>query len=172
MMSAYEGEVLNSCGTVKLDFSVASVVAVSGSGPNICGHLIVYAGGGGGTYFHVAGSTVKNLLTAYPHYMSEAGYRRYLKENKKTELRRVNVKLSNPDGASLYIEELMSKKWTWGVLPNNCVAFVEEVLAAGGGDWGGSYSNCPALAVKDTIEVQAQQYLRGLERSILASYGY
>ena len=171
-MSAYEGEILNECGTVNLDFSVAYVVAVSGSGPNVCGHLLVYAGGGGGTYFHVAGSTPKNLLTAYPHYMSEAGYRRYLKENKKTELRRVRVRLSNPDGASLYIENLMAEKWTWGVLPNNCVAFVEEVIAAGGGDWAGSYSNCPALAVKDTIAVHAQRYLLELERSIYRANGF
>lgn len=170
-MSAYEGEILNSCGTVSMDFSTAYVVAVSGSGPNVCGHLLVYAGGGGGTYFHVAGASASNLLTAYPHYMSEAGYRRYLKENKKTELRRVRVKLSNPAGAGLYIEELMSKKWTWGVLPNNCVAFVEEVLDAGGGDWGGSVTNCPALAVQETIEVQAQQYLMGLEQSIRRAYG-
>lgn len=38
---AYEGELLNECGTLHVDLSKIAVVAVSGSGPNVCGHLIV-----------------------------------------------------------------------------------------------------------------------------------
>jgi hypothetical protein len=34
---AYEGDILNACGLIQIDFSETYVVAVSGDGPNICG---------------------------------------------------------------------------------------------------------------------------------------
>src|SRR5690606_18206778 len=117
--------------------------AVSGSGPNKCGHLLMGTGARGDMiYFHVA------LVRGYPKYMTEAGYQRYLKENGKSELRRRHLALPDPQAARVYLERLMSETWNWYLLPNNCVAFVEEVIAAGGGTWG-SYSNCPAVATQD-----------------------
>jgi hypothetical protein len=32
---AYEGEILNQCGLIQLDFSATCIVAVSGDGPNV-----------------------------------------------------------------------------------------------------------------------------------------
>ncbi|MGF6934289.1 hypothetical protein OKW41_003428 [Paraburkholderia sp. UCT70] len=136
---SYEGEVLDACGVVNVDFSKTSVVAVSGDGPNVCGHLLLYADSRGGFYFQVAG------LKDYPRYLDLGGYGRYLKESGKVELIRRPVDIPDPNGALLKLEELMSKSWTWWVLPHNCVAFCEDVITAGGGTWG-SYSNCPAIA--------------------------
>jgi hypothetical protein len=94
-------------------------------------------GGIPGMYFQVAG------IIARPRYMDEGGYRRYLKEAKKKELRRDKITITKPEAAQMKLEELLSRDWTWGVLPHNCAAFVEEILAAGGSN-AGTYSNCPA----------------------------
>jgi len=162
---SYAGDTLNQCGGLDLDLSKASVVAVSGDGPNVCGHLLLFVGSGGGFYFHVAGE-----VRGRPRYMTQDGYRRYLREAKKSELRRLPVTIPNPDSARLKLEELMSKSWTWLVLPNNCVSFVEEVIAAGGGTWA-SASNCPALATAPTIGQQVSEFLMRMENDIYRLYG-
>ena len=162
---AYNGNILDQCGLINIDCSKTAVVAVSGDGPNVCGHLLLYTGPGrGGHYFHVA------EFHGYPRYMSESGYQRYLREAGKTELRRRYLSLPNPEGALLYLEGLMANTWTWLVLPNNCVAFVEEVIRAGGGSWG-SYSNCPDLATQDTIRQRIERFLGQLESEIYQLYG-
>lgn len=43
---SYSGEILDQCGLIQIDCSQVAVVAVSGDGPNICGHLLLYAGCG------------------------------------------------------------------------------------------------------------------------------
>lgn len=162
---AYDGEILNQCGLLNFDCSRVAVVAVSGSGPNVCGHLILGTGGGANPlYFHVA------VVHGYPKYMNEPGFQRYLKENGKSELRRRFLSLPDPQGAALYLENLMANTWTWGALPNNCVAFVEEVIHAGGGDWS-SYSNCPTIATADTIGERANRFMGQLENEIYRLYG-
>lgn len=158
---AYTGEVLSACGVIDIDFANTYVVAVSGDGVNVCGHLLLYAKP---YYFHVA------ELRGYPRYMSGSGYTRYLKESGKTELQRRKVPLPNPQGALLYLEGLMSETWTWMVLPNNCVAFVEEVIKAGGGSWG-SYSNCPALATAPTVSERIQSFYQWMQVGIYNAYG-
>jgi hypothetical protein len=138
---AYEGDVLTYC-PAYLDFSVVYAVIVSGTFPNPCGHALLYVPSvyaieqSDGSYFQVAG---KNTL---PRIMSRDGYTRYLRENKKKELRRYAVSLSDPDGAARRLEELMMKNWRWLVLPHNCAAFVEDIVKAGGSS-AGLYSNCP-----------------------------
>lgn len=117
------------------DFKHTCAVIVSGDSINLCGHALLHVGDG--WYFHVAG---KHDL---PKFMSEDGYMRYLRENKKREIRRWIVKLTNPAGAQRKLEELLAKKWRWLVLPNNCTSFVEEVVQAGGSN-AGMYFNCPA----------------------------
>jgi hypothetical protein len=162
---SYTGEILNACGVINIDCSSVAVVAVSGDGPNICGHLLIKTGGSGGSkYFHVSD------LRGYPRYMSESGYRQYLRQAGKTELRRIHLSLPDPQGAFLYLEGLMAKKWTWLLVPNNCVAFVEEVIRAGGGTWG-SYSNCPDIATQETIAQRIQGFLNQLEGEIYRLYG-
>ncbi len=125
---AYDGEFLNACGTVEMDCSRVAVVAVSGAGPNVCGHLLIGTClSGSPMYFHVA------ELRGSPKCMTAAGYPRYLKENGKSEIRRRILSHPMPANAATYLEDLTANTWTWGAIPNNCVAFVEEVIAAGGG---------------------------------------
>ena len=161
---SYDGEVLDACGVIEIDLTTAYVVAVSGSAPNVCGHLLIFAGNKGGYYFHVA------ELHGYPKYMDQAGFQKYLKDNGKKELKRIRVVLPDPQGAVAYLEELLASKWLWGVLPNNCVAFVEEVIKAGGGNWS-SASNCPSLATADTVEDRATKFMQGLTNEIMRSMG-
>lgn len=160
----YEGELLNSCGAIHIDPSNLQVVAVSGDGPNFCGHLLLHTPRGGGYYFHVVG------LRGNPRYMNEAGYQRYLKEAKKSELRRRSLDLPNPQGALLHIESLLADPWTWGGVPHNCVTFVEGVIKAGGGNWG-SYSNCPALATADSVSDRVNAFFRWMESGVRGLYG-
>ena len=161
----YEGDDLNACGVLNIDCSRVAVVAVTGSGPNVCGHLILGTGAGGNDlYFHVAG------INTNPKYMTASNFARYLRENGKSEIRRRLLSLPDPNGAVTYLEGLLSDTWLWGVLPHNCVAFVEDVIQAGGGTWG-SYSNCPALATADTIEERANRFMGQVENEIYQLYG-
>lgn len=161
----YHGEILNACGVIDVDFSDVDVVAVSGDGPNVCGHLLIHSSGRqGGYYFHVTD------IRGNPRYMSDSGYRRYLNESGKAELRRLPVNLPKPTDALNYLEGLMAEKWTWLVLPHNCVAFCEEVIRAGGGTWG-SYSNCPTVATAETLSERIARFLAGLQGAIYNAYG-
>ena len=123
------------CDAVPFNWLAAQLVVVSGTGPNFCGHAIINAGS---YYFHIDG------LNDYPWYMNEAGYRRYIVENDKKELRRVRVHLPNPEGAQRKFEELSAKQWRWVVLPNNCASYIEKIFAAGGSKVS-SLANCPVL---------------------------
>ena len=123
----YEGELLSSCPGNPFALGQAYAVVVSPDWPNPWAHMLLNTGGVGGTYFHVAGRWV------VPRYMSEDGYRRYLKESGKTELRRFPVEIPTPYSAMLELEELLSKPWGWWVVIHNCVTFVEEIIVAGGG---------------------------------------
>lgn len=58
----------------------------------------------------------------------------------------------------------------WGVLPHNCVAFCESVMAAGGGTWS-SHSNCPTVATADTVQERARSFRGTLENEIYQLYG-
>ncbi len=63
---SYEGELLNACGVIDLDFSRTYVVAVSGSGPNVCGHLLLHVDSHVGYYFHVATGDQLGGVRGYP----------------------------------------------------------------------------------------------------------
>lgn len=124
---AYEGEVLLLCPQDGFALANAYAVVVSGDGPNYWGHMLLNTGGIGGMYFQVAG------VHACPRYMDEDGYRRYLKETGKREIRRFPVRIPNPQAALLKMEELLSKPWAWWVVVHNCETFAEEIIVAGGG---------------------------------------
>jgi hypothetical protein len=124
---AYEGAVLLFCPQNAFALDNAHAVVVSGDPPNTWGHMLLNTGGIGGTYFQVAGVHV------CPRYMNEAGYRRYLKETGKHEIRRFSVRIAKPDAAQLKLEELLSKPWTWWGVVHNCESFAEEIIVAGGG---------------------------------------
>jgi hypothetical protein len=135
-MSKYEGDVMLKCLLKPFDFKHACAVVVSGDTFNPCGHTLLHTSGD--WYFHVAGPNDR------PKFMREAGYKRYLKETDKIEVRRWLVHIPDPAGAHRKLEELLAKQWLWGVLPHNCATFVEEVVQAGGSK-AGFYFNCPTV---------------------------
>jgi len=152
---AYEGTILTGCGEIHTDFTDTYVVVVSGDTP--CGHALIFDRKGG-YYFHAMGDpegSGAGKLCGYPLYMNVAGYARYLAENGKHEVGRRDIDLPNPKGAQDYIENRLTSTWCWRGLPHNCVAFVESVVAAGGGSWG-SYSNCPTAAISDSLSLSEQ----------------
>lgn len=136
MAEPYNGDEMVLCPLKTADFKHTCAVIVSGDGINLCGHALLHVGDS--WYFHVAG---KNDL---PKFMQESGYKRYLKENGKREIRRWIIKLTKPEGAHKKLEELLAKKWRWLVLPNNCASFVEEIVQAGGST-AGQIFNCPSI---------------------------
>lgn len=134
---AYEGDPLNVCMAQAFDFSNTSAVVVSGDFPNPCGHMVLNVGGDAGYYFHIAG------LYKQPRHMTLPGFRRYLRENEKRVLSRTPVHIPNPRAAQAKLDELLSRRWAWWAVPNNCAAFVEDVIRAGGAQhW--LWSNCPS----------------------------
>ncbi|SEK31189.1 hypothetical protein SAMN05216359_101384 [Roseateles sp. YR242] len=135
---AYDGEELNVCMAKAFEFDKTTAVTVSGDTWNPCGHMILQVGAAAPYYFHVAG------IRSRPKYMREDGFKRYLKEHKKRVLSRVAVPIKYPEKAQAKVDELMSKPWTWMVLPNNCAGFLESIVQAGGSS-AGLYLNCPTL---------------------------
>ena len=132
----YVGDIMYQCLVQPFDFKRAFAVVVSGASWNPCGHMLLNTGGPGGWYFHIA------ERKGNPRFMREAGYRRYLKEHQKRELRGTFIPVPRPEGAHQMLEELLAKQWSWFVVPNNCAAFVEDVVRAGGSK-AGLYLNCP-----------------------------
>ena len=136
---AYEGDEMIACPQTPYSFQETYAVVVSGDGPNVCGHLMLRVGlDGNETYLHVAG------VYKRPRQMDAAGYQLYLKETGKHEIRRFRVSITKPDEAMRKLEILLSVRWLWGLLPNNCADFVENIVAAGGST-AGLYFNCPSL---------------------------
>jgi hypothetical protein len=125
---AYEGEILHFPPPPHMfEFTRTSAVVVSGDGPNKWGHMLLNTGGVGGMYFQIAG------VIAQPRYMNETGYRRYLRETGKVELRRIPVFIRQPEAAQARMEELLGEHWVWGGAVHNCETAVEEIIVAGGG---------------------------------------
>lgn len=132
----YEGDVMVNCFIRPSDFQHTCAVIVTGVPGNFCGHALLHLGSG--WYFHTTG------FHDLPRFMNESGYRRYLSENDKREIRRWVVPIPSPLGAYEKLEELLLKQWLWLALPNNCVNFVEEVVQAGGST-AGMIFNCPSI---------------------------
>lgn len=135
---AYEGEILKMCPS-DIDFTNTWAVVVSGASWNPCGHMLLCCGldSESSWYLQVAGQGVRELLGvyAYPKFMrGDKSYNRYLRENKKRELRRLDAKITNSSGAYKKLMDLMAEKYFWKVLPDNCVTFTREIIRAGGGD--------------------------------------
>jgi hypothetical protein len=131
----YVGDIMYQCRLQPYDFAHAYAVVVSGAAWNPCGHMLLNTGGG--WYFHIAERKGK------PRFMYEAGYRRYLTEHGKREIRRTFVHIPDPASSHKKLEELLAKDWSWWVMPSNCASFVEDVVQAGGSN-AGLYFNCPS----------------------------
>lgn len=158
---AFEGDQLTVC-PPDINFTVTEAVVVSGATWNPCGHMLLCCGSNSGDawYAHVAGIAGNGGglhvagVYGYPAFMREEGYQRYLKENKKREIRRMDAKIQNPRAAYAKLTSLMADKWFWKVLPDNCAQFAKDVIAAGGGDLR-VMLNCPD-----------QEYVRKVGREI------
>jgi hypothetical protein len=114
-------------------FQDVRIVAVSGDGPNFCGHSLLFIDV---FYYHV------NALYDYPQILTPAQYADYLRASGKKELWQRKVQVRYPKEANAKLQELLKQKWLWGAIPHNCFAFVEDVLAAGGVD-ASCWHNCP-----------------------------
>lgn len=124
---AYEGELMTSCPAQVFDFRRAYAVIVSGARLNPYGHMLLNTGGKGGRYFQVSDKY------GNPRMMNEEQFQRYLRENDKTIVTVMRVVIPHPEKSQAKLEELLSKKWIWGVIINNCESMVEEIVMAGGG---------------------------------------
>lgn len=131
---SYDGEIMLRSMLKPSDFEHVCAVIVTGDGINFCGHALLHTTHD--WYFHVAGRY------DYPKFMREHGYKRYLRENGKREIRRWIVSIRDPGAAHRKLKELLAKQWFWGGAIHNCVSFVEEVVQAGGSD-AGMIINCP-----------------------------
>lgn len=162
----YDGELLNQC-PADIDFTLTQAVVVSGASWNPCGHMLLCAGVSSSTswYFHVAGDGIHELygVYGYPKFMRESQYNRFLRDNGKHEIRRVDAKIINPSSAYKKLSHLMTSKWFWKVLPDNCVTFIREIVSAGGGDLK-VMLNCPdqevvhavGQGIKEVLDRQAE----------------
>jgi hypothetical protein len=161
---AYEGDILLECPS-NLDFTVTQAVVVSGASWNPCGHMIFCTGSNSddARYFHVAGAGFGEIygVYAYPKFMDESGYQRYLHENGKHEIRRRDVNFTNPTAAYNKLMSMMEDKWIWGVLPHNCATFAKEIVTAGGGDLS-VVLNCPDEEVVKKIGAALDQWGKAL----------
>jgi hypothetical protein len=157
---SFHGEVLNTC--IPLPFTSTACIIVSGDGPNPCGHALLHTDG---HYFHVAGFYDR------PTHMDEIGYRKYLADSGKLELGRYRRHMRFPSAAYVKLTTLLAKPWFWGVLPNNCIVFVEEVLQAGGATNFGLYSNCPVLQKnQDNWSKMIDQLRRSVNEMAIRQY--
>lgn len=160
---AYEGDELPNGSPILSGLKLTGIecVFVSGDGVNVYGHAIAHCIGGSDAYFHVVGDAdspgwkyavnpgwgLGSRLTGKPRYMDGAGFKRYLSETGKSEWGRVDGKITSAGGATAYLQKRCLSTWFWGAVAHNCVSFVREVIAAGGGSLAGD-SNFPWKVAK------------------------
>ena len=163
----FEGDELTYCPS-DMDFTVTWAVVVSGASWNPCGHMLLCCGSSSENswYFQVAGQGIRELwgVRAHPKFMrGEAGFQRYLRENGKKEIRRLDATLRNPSGAYQRLMSYMADPWYWGVLINNCATFVREIVQAGGGNLS-VILNCPDQEVQLIRDIRTLEGLPSFRR--------
>jgi hypothetical protein len=164
---SYEGEVLMMCPS-DIDFSNTWAVVVSGASWNPCGHMIFCCGSGGADrwYFHVAGQGVREWygVRAFPKFMrGDSNFKKYLSDNGKHEIRRMDCKISNPAGTYQKLMAYMSNTWYWKVLPHNCATFTRDLIEAGGSI--AVKLNCPDQEFEGKVEKTVNDALEAIGRS-------
>ena len=100
---------------------------MSGDRPNFCGHMMLRVDS---YYFHISG------VYNYPMYMMVSEFDKYLNRMEKQNYVRTKRLLKNKNTARDKLRSLLSEKWLWLIVPNNCTGFVEEVIGAGENDFG------------------------------------
>lgn len=138
---AFEGAPIKTLSGLQLTHTSCELLIVSGSGPNLAGHMLMELParpGGTQSVFHIGG------VLDYPYWMAASDFHRYLKDNGKREIGRKSISLIKPMDAERYLDKAIAKKWPWGMVVNNCVSFCEEYIQAGGSTWS-MRTNLPAL---------------------------
>lgn len=115
----------------------AEIVVVTGDTP--CGHALLCLNRQ--HYIHIG------VLFGKPRYLNTETYCKYLAEHEKTEAYRRQVHLTKVQGLKSHLSRIIESNWLWGVIPNNCYAFVEGALDAGGalGNYHKTH-NCPQMS--------------------------
>jgi hypothetical protein len=131
-----DGREIESCDLDLFRYKQLSVIVVTGASYNPCGHALLNVGGTSGYYIHVAGWHSK------PHFMTQGDYETYLAGHGKQEILRKQVYVPFLDSALLYLERVVSKTWSYGLVVHNCATLVEDVFKAGGAYLNFNY-NCP-----------------------------
>lgn len=149
---AYTGEILRACDLNLFRNKDFAYVIVSGSSSNPCGHMLLNFGGLHGYYAHAGADFGIDIRYKVPRYMDQSGYERYLLEHGKKELYRESFLVPNPPAALLKLEQLLSEKWPYKLLWDNCVTFVEVIARAGGATFQMPI-NCPVLRVPPRKEL-------------------
>jgi hypothetical protein len=169
---AFEGAPIKTLSGLGLTHKSCELLIVSGSGPNLAGHMLMElpaSAGGTKSVFHIAG------LRDFPFWMKSTDYGRYLKDNKKTELGRKYISLPKPADAEKYLNKAIVTKWTWGGIVNNCVSFCEEYIEAGGSKWS-MRTNMPTLfntqRPDDAIGNWLSDVYRRADNEIKRLYGF
>ncbi len=116
-----------------LSFTTVEVIVVTGITP--CGHTLLQIDG---FYFHISG------VYDYPKFMNKIQFARYLRENDKTILFTTRRYFKNKKAALKKLKNLLKEKWSWLVIPHNCMSFAEDIVAAGEDDMA-LITNCPTL---------------------------
>jgi len=102
----------------------------------------------------------------YPKFMrGDRNYYRYLNDNDKQEIRRLDARLTNPAGAYQKLMKLMADKWFWGVLWNNCAVFAKEIIIAGGGAIE-VLLNCPDKEFAEKVDKALDDWAKGIVESL------
>jgi hypothetical protein len=138
---AFDGAPITTLAGLQLTHASCELLIVSGSGPNIAGHMLMELparAGGTKSVFHIG------AVRDYPYWMASSDYPRYLKEAGKTEIGRKFISLPKPGDAEIDLAKAIRTKWTWGGIINNCVSFCEEYIDAGGSEWS-MWTNAPAV---------------------------
>jgi len=166
---SYEGEVLTQC-PGDINFANCWAVVVSGAKWNPCGHMLLCCGTNSedSWYFHVAGQGVREAygVWGYPKFMrGDSNYYKYLADNGKREIRRLNAHIKDPGAAYRKLESLMADRWFWGVLVNNCASFVKEIITAGGGSLE-VLLNCPDKEFASKVDQALDAAAKGLVESL------
>lgn len=119
----FSGHFANQCFNFAGNNVKFEVVIVTGSGLNICGHALLCVN----RFFYL--HTVH--IMAPPRFMNQSGYELYLRSNKKKELGRIQISVSEPKKVLEKLNLVTSEKWLWLAIWHNCYSFVEYVVEPG-----------------------------------------
>jgi hypothetical protein len=107
----------------------AQLVIVSGSGPNVFGHMLLCFDTIKGFYVHVhrAGKHKPNVICGAD------AFQYYLKKENKTVLDIIEINdMTDKNAAREKLKKRLMNKYFWGAATHNCAEFAATIVQAGG----------------------------------------